>query len=122
MTKSPPYIIFKLRVYLTKIAFFSKNLTDFWISLNLSSSLNDPYASEASSPFPQNHYLNMEQFLKFPCFTKSNESVIQYYTAPQISSKLIFKRGRCRVCLSRTGSVYHWAGAGVGDMSSGVWE
>ncbi len=66
---------------------------------NLCSSLNDPYASEASSPFPNNEFLNFVQFLKFPCFTKSNESVIQYYTAPQISSKLIFKRGRFQVGL-----------------------
>jgi hypothetical protein len=33
-------------------------------STNLCSSLNDPYASEASSPFPNNHYLNKVQLLK----------------------------------------------------------
>jgi hypothetical protein len=31
----------------------------------LCSSLSDPYASEASSPFPNNHSFNLEQFLKF---------------------------------------------------------
>ena len=30
---------------------------------------------------------------QFPCFTKSNEPWPQYHTAPQFSSKLIFKRG-----------------------------
>jgi hypothetical protein len=30
----------------------------------LCSSLSDPYASEASSPFPNNHSFNLEQFLK----------------------------------------------------------
>jgi hypothetical protein len=33
-------------------------------SLIWSSSLNDPYASEASSPFPNNEFLNFVQFLK----------------------------------------------------------
>jgi hypothetical protein len=34
-------------------------------SLIWSSSLNDPYASEASSPFPNNNLLNIVQFLNF---------------------------------------------------------
>ncbi len=32
----------------------------------LCSSLSDPYASEASSPFPNNEFLNFVQFLNFP--------------------------------------------------------
>jgi hypothetical protein len=38
----------------------------------LCSSLSDPYASEASSPFPNNEFLNFVQFLKFPCSSFSN--------------------------------------------------
>ncbi len=35
-------------------------------SANLCSSLSDPYASEASSPFPNNNLFNIVQFLNFP--------------------------------------------------------
>jgi hypothetical protein len=36
----------------------------------LCSSLSDPYASEASSPFPNNHSFNLEQFREFVQFLK----------------------------------------------------
>jgi hypothetical protein len=45
----------------------------------LCSSLSDPYASEASSPFPNNDFLNFVPFLKFPCFTKPNEQFLKFY-------------------------------------------
>jgi hypothetical protein len=47
----------------------------------LSSSLNDPYASEASSPFPNNEFLNFVQLLKYLYF-KICKTVHQFCTVP----------------------------------------
>ena len=65
MTDRISYIIFKLLVYLTEIAFFLKNLTD---SLNFIQFLKFPQCERSEPLFPNNHLLNFRLLLQFPDF------------------------------------------------------
>jgi hypothetical protein len=60
-TESPSYIIFKLLVYLTEIAFFLKNLTD---SFNFILVLKFPQCERSEPLFPNNLLLNFEEVCK----------------------------------------------------------